>query len=76
MLMSTDLTDDQWEYIEPFIPPLPVRADDSDPQDFTLAEQGIKLIAPHHKTRVKPQAQDGRPLRRYKRRWRVERLFA
>ena len=52
------------------------RAYDSDPLDFTLAEQGIELIAPHRRTRVKPQTQDGRPLRRYKRRWKVERLFA
>ncbi|WP_425559182.1 transposase [Kistimonas scapharcae] len=27
MFMSTDLTDSQWEYIEPFIPSLPIRAD-------------------------------------------------
>jgi transposase len=26
--------------------------------------------------RTKPKTQDGRPLRRYKRRWKIERLFA
>ena len=34
------------------------RAYDSDPLDFTLAEQGIELIAPHRKRRVKPKTQD------------------
>jgi transposase len=36
---------------------------------------GIEMIAPHNPTR-KHKTQDGRPLRRYKRRWHVERLFA
>jgi transposase len=34
------------------------------------------LIAPHKANRKKPATQDGRKLRRYKRRWKVERLFA
>jgi transposase len=34
------------------------------------------MIAPHRAQRKKPTTQDGRPLRRYKRRWKVERLFA
>ena len=33
------------------------------------------MIAPHNPTR-KNKTQDGRPLRRYKRRWKVERVFA
>ena len=37
---------------------------------------GIELIAPHNAGRVNPPTQDGRPLRRYRRRWKVERLFA
>ena len=50
---------------------------DSDPLDKQLYENyGIELIAPHKGNRVKPPAQDGRLLRRYKRRWKVERLFA
>ncbi len=34
------------------------------------------MIAPHRGKRRKPKTQDGRKLRRYKRRWKVERLFA
>jgi len=49
---------------------------DSDPLDQRLAEQGIELIAPHREGRVKPATQDGRPLRRYHRRWKIERLWA
>jgi len=50
---------------------------DSDPLDKRLAkERGVELIAPHKSNRVKPTTQDGRVLRRYKKRWKVERLFA
>ena len=52
------------------------RAYDSDPLDEALASRGIELIAPHRKNRKKPATQDGRLLRRYKRRWKIERLFA
>jgi transposase len=52
------------------------KAYDSDPLDARLAEHGIELIAPHRANRKKPKTQDGRPLRRYKRRWKIERLFA
>lgn len=34
------------------------------------------LIAPHKSNRKRARAQDGRPLRRYKRRWKIERLFS
>jgi transposase len=53
------------------------KAYDSDKLDEQLAGQDIEMIAPHCKNR-KPEnkTQDGRPLRRYKRRWKVERLFA
>lgn len=37
-------------------------------------ERGVKLIAPYRHGRSKTQ--DGRELRRYRRRWRVERFFA
>ncbi len=66
---------------ESFIDELPDRligdkAYDSDRLDERLwQERGVELIAPHRKGRRTP-TQDGRPLRRYKRRWRVERLFA
>jgi len=49
------------------------RAYDSDPLDERLQQQGIQLIAPHKSNRKKPATQDGRVLRRYKRRWKVER---
>lgn len=52
------------------------RAYDSDPLDAALREGGIELIAPHRRNRTRPKTQDGRPLRRYRRRWKVERLFA
>ncbi|MBK4739240.1 transposase [Noviherbaspirillum sp. DKR-6] len=49
---------------------------DSDPLDQKLAQRGIELIAPHRKNRIRAATQDGRPLRRYKRRWKIERTFA
>ena len=49
---------------------------DSDPLDAQLARQGIELIAPHRANRSKLPTQDGRSLRRYRRRWKIERLFA
>jgi transposase len=53
------------------------KAYDSDKLDERLAqERGIELIAPHKSNRKKPKTQDGRKLRRYKNRWRIERLFA
>jgi transposase len=48
---------------------------DSDSLDRLLAACQIELIAPHRGTRVNI-TQDGRPGRRYKRRWKIERLFA
>ncbi|MBX6314879.1 MAG: transposase [Isosphaeraceae bacterium] len=41
-----------------------------------LKRRGIDLICPHRKNRTRPRLQDGRKLRRYKRRWKVERSFA
>jgi transposase len=52
------------------------KAYDSDPLDEELARSGIELIAPHKRNRKKQKTQDGRKLRRYKRRWKVERFFA
>jgi transposase len=65
-----------------FIPEIPVRligdkAYDSDALDARLAEGwGLQMIAPHRRNRRATVTQDGRPLRRYRRRWKVERLFA
>src|SRR5512138_2255066 len=63
-----------------FVRQQPVRligdnAYESDSLDAALARQGVELIAPHRRTRTH-RTQDGRPLRRYRRRWTVERLFA
>ena len=53
------------------------KAYDSDPLDEQLAhERGVELIAPHKCNRRQPATQDSRTLRRYKRRWKIERLFA
>ena len=52
------------------------KAYDSDPLDEELAEQGVEMIAPHRANRKSENiSQDGRPLRRYKRRWTVERTI-
>ena len=64
-----------------FLDELPARligdkAYDSDKLDRHMDEEyGIEMIAPHRSNRKEP-TQDGRPLRRYRRRWTVERLFA
>jgi transposase len=52
------------------------KAYDSDALDERLAAQGIELIAPHRTGRKKRATQDRRQLRRYKRRWKIERFFA
>ncbi|MBL8946205.1 MAG: transposase [Myxococcales bacterium] len=53
------------------------RACDSDALDEELLEYfGVKLISPHRTGRRRPNTQDGRELRRYRHRWKVERLFA
>jgi transposase len=52
------------------------KAYDSDPLDKKLAENGVALIAPHRSKRRKGKTQDGRKLRRYRRRWEIERFFA
>ena len=52
------------------------KAYDSDGLDQHLwEERGIEMISPNRSNRRK-KTQDGRPLRRYVRRWKVERLFA
>ena len=51
------------------------RAYDSQRFRERLAARGIELICPHRRGR-KVALQDGRPLRRYRRRWKMERTFA
>lgn len=50
------------------------KAYDSDGLDAELAAIGIQMIAPNRRNRRKTQ--DKRTLRRYKRRWKVERTIA
>jgi transposase len=54
------------------------KAYDSDALDRQVLEQfGAEMIAPHRRgRRPESKTQDGRPLRRFKRRWKAERLFA
>jgi transposase len=53
------------------------KAYDSNGLDERLRDgRGIQMIAPHRKDMRRVATQDGRPLRRYVRRWKVERLFA
>jgi transposase len=49
---------------------------DSDALRGRLRRRGIVLIAPHRSNRCHTLPQDGRVMRCYKRRWRVERTFA
>jgi transposase len=51
------------------------RAFDSDPLCLQLQARGIELVCLHRKSRRKPPTQDGRALRRYRKRWKVERTF-
>jgi transposase len=53
------------------------KAYDSDTLDKRLAkERNVEMIAPHKSNRCKQSTQDGRTLRRYRKRWKVERFFA
>ena len=52
------------------------RAADSDPLRKRLQTRRIKLISPHRKNRTRTATQDGRVLRRYKRRYRIERSIS
>lgn len=63
--------------VVPFAPSVLIgdKAYDSDGLDARLAEKyGTELIAPNRGKRKKTQ--DGRKLRRYVRRWKMERVFA
>ena len=56
----------------------PVLADrgfDSDGLRDDLAAIGFRLLAPHRRNRTQPSRNDGRRMRRYKRRYVVERTF-
>ena len=65
-----------------FVPELPQRliadrAYDSDPLRDRLADQhNLILLSPHRRNRIRPAWHDGRSLRRYAKRWKIERFFA
>ena len=50
------------------------RAYDSDKLGEELRQEGIEMISPHKRNRVRPRTQDGRRLQRYERCWLVERF--
>jgi transposase len=52
------------------------RAYDGDGFRRHLAARGIELVCPHRKNGSRPATQDGRRLRRYRHRWRIERTIA
>jgi transposase len=52
------------------------RAADSDSLRERLADRHIELICPHRRGRVRPPTQDGRRLRRYRKRWIIERTIS
>ena len=52
------------------------RAGDSDGLRDRLKGRGIELICPHRVNRRKARRQDGRKLRRYARRWKIERTIS
>ena len=62
------------------IPPgTPVIADkghDCDPLRDDLEADGLVPVIPHRNNRVRPSRNDGRRLRRYRRRWTIERTNA
>jgi transposase len=58
------------------VPVLADRGYDSDPLREELAAEGFELLSPHRKGRKRPPVNDGRRMRRYRRRYVVERTFA
>ena len=59
--------------------PVPLLADkmyDGDNWRDALLALGYDLVCPHRRNRVRPVRQDGRKLRRHRRRWLVERTIA
>ncbi len=52
------------------------QAADRDPLRQRLRKRGIELFCPHRRNRTKPPTREGRTLRRYRRRWKVERSLS
>jgi IS5 family transposase len=62
--------------VPPRTPVIADRGYDSDTLRDDLKAEGYEPIIPHRRNRVKPSRNDGRRLRRYRHRWRVERTNA
>jgi IS5 family transposase len=62
--------------VPPGTPVITDKGHDSDPLRDDLEADGYRPIIPHRKNRVKPTRNDGRRLRRYRHRWKVERTNA
>ena len=62
----------------PFVPAVLIydKAADCDALRDRLAGRNVDLITPHRKGRVRPPKQDLRKLRRYRRRWKIERTVS
>jgi Transposase DDE domain len=81
MLDARELTDLQWAILDDLIPEPPRRKDGrgrpwkSRRSVLNDRSYGIELISPHRRNR-KNKTQDLRRLRRYRKRWKIERLFA
>ena len=77
---ETDLLKPALDEVPVAVPPgTPVIADkghDSDPLRDEVEADGYRTIIPHRKNRVKPSRNDGRRLRRFRHRWRIERTNA
>lgn len=73
--LLADVIDDLPDGIKPSIL-VGDKAYDSDDHDESLRKQHIELIAAHKQNRRKPNTQDGRKLKRLRKRWVVERFFA
>jgi transposase len=58
------------------IPLIADRAYDSDQLRTSLLAKSWDLVCPHRRGRIRPKTQDGRKLRRYRRRWKIERTIA
>lgn len=58
------------------LPLIADRAYDCDWLRAEMRDRGFTLIAPHRRNRTRRRTADGRRLRRYKRRWIVERTLA
>jgi transposase len=53
------------------------KAYDSDELDARMDAEGVEMIAPHKRNRnPEHKTQDGQALRKYKRRWKVERIIS